>query len=108
MWKDGEKFGDIGVFSFDTAERLSNAVFYYNGKAFGFRGMGWHNRLDAKLFEIKTDPESNSQYIQFTARISTTKNVQGGLEYRIVENEILKHYKQPENCRCLVKLSKTQ
>jgi hypothetical protein len=51
---------------------------------------------------IKTDPENNLQFIQFTARIS--KNVQGGLKHRNVENQIVKHYEQPQNYRCLVKL----
>lgn len=32
---DEETVWDTGVFSFNTAEGLSNAVFYYNGKAFG-------------------------------------------------------------------------
>jgi hypothetical protein len=87
---DEEKFWDAGVFSLDSAEGLSDAVFYYNGKAFEFRGMEWHKNLDAEQYEIKTDPENNLQYIQFTARIS--KIAQGGLKHRNVENQIVKHY----------------
>ncbi len=60
---DEDIFGDTDVLS----EGLSNAVFYYNGKAFGFRGMEWHKNLDAEQYEIKTDPENKLQYIQFTA-----------------------------------------
>lgn len=55
---DEETFWDTGVFSFNTAEGLSNAVFYYNGKAFGFSGKKWHKNLDAEQYEIKTDPEN--------------------------------------------------
>lgn len=41
---DEDIFGDTDVLS----EGLSNAVFYYNVKAFGFRGMEWHkNRRGA-------------------------------------------------------------
>lgn len=89
-------------FSFNTAEGLSNAVFYYNGKAFGFGGMEWHKNLDAEQYEIKTDPENKLKYIQFTARVS--KHIQGGLKHRNVENQIIKQYEQPSNSRCLVKL----
>lgn len=65
--------------------------------------MEWHKNLDAEQYEILTEPENKLQYIQFTARVS--KNIQRGLKHKNVKkNQIIKHYEQPSNSRCLVKL----
>ena len=45
------KLWDSGVFNFETSVGLSNAIFFYNGKLFGFRGYQEH--IDAKAEQFK-------------------------------------------------------
>lgn len=99
---DEKKMWETGVFSMDTASGLSNAIFFYNGKAFAFRGMEEHRQCVAEQFQILFDHENNQRYIQYTPRV--TKNVQGGLKHRRVEINPIKHYENPANPRCLVRL----
>ncbi|KAK6188604.1 hypothetical protein SNE40_004747 [Patella caerulea] len=91
-----------GVFSMNTAEGLSNAIFFYNGKAFAFRGMEQHKCVEDEQFEILTDQKNKRKFIRFTPRIQ--KNSQGGLKRKNVTITPIEHYEQPDNERCLVKM----
>ena len=77
-------------------------MFFYNCKAFNIRGLEEHVYLEAEQFSIKTDPESKSRFIVFEDRVM--KNVQGGPNHRKVSPKTVKHFENPENDRCLVKL----
>ena len=57
LWKSG-------VFDENSAEGLSNAIFYYNGKLFGFRGFTEHVNCQASQFEILEDKERKLRYIK--------------------------------------------
>ena len=103
--EDEQKMWDTGVFSMMTASGLSNAVFFYNGKAFAFRGMDSHRQCLAEQFEIGYDHENKRKFIKYTPRLS--KNVQGGLKHRRIEIVPIKHYEDESNPRCLVKLYDT-
>ena len=102
---DEIKMWETGVFSDSTASGLSNAIFFYNGKTFGFRGMEQHKSCAAEQFEIGFDHEHNSKYIKYTPRV--TKNVQGGLKHRRIEINPIVQYEDPVNPRCLVRLYET-
>ena len=99
---DETKMWDCGVFSTETSSGLSNAVFFYNGKAFAFRGMEQHKQCDAEQFQIGYDHENKRKFIKYFPRI--TKNVQGGLKHRRIEINPITQYEDPDNDRCLVKL----
>jgi len=60
---------DKGVFPMETAEGLSNAECYYNGKAFAFREMEQHKTVQADQFEVKFDVEHKRRYVRFTKRV---------------------------------------
>ena len=98
---DEETLWNSGVFNLDTAQGLLNAVFFYNGCAFGFRGMEEHKTIVAEQYEVGTD-ENGKRFIRYYARI--TKNVQGGLKQRKLEPRVITHLQQEDNPRCLVKL----
>ncbi|XP_062599022.1 uncharacterized protein LOC134260486 [Saccostrea cucullata] len=85
--KDEMRMWETGVFSLETASRLSNAIFFYNGKCFAFRGMSDHKQCDADQFEIGFDHENSRKYVKYTPRV--TKNVQGGLKHRRIESVVL-------------------
>lgn len=85
---------ETGVFTVDKAVGLSNAVFYYNGKLFGFRGFQEHVSCQASQFEILFDQERQLRYIQFTP--GQRKKSQGGLKGRKYIQEPVKHYEQPD------------
>ena len=84
-----------GVFNMDTSEGLSNAVFFYNGKAFGFRGYQEHLDCQADQFEVGYDFPNGRKYIKYTQRVR--KNSQGGLKHRRINIEPIIHYDQVEN-----------
>lgn len=93
------------VFSDSTANGLSNAIFFYNGKTVGSKGMEQHKTCAAEQLEICFDHENNSKYIKYTPQV--TKNVQGGLKHRRIEIIPIVQYEDPANPRCLVRLYET-
>jgi hypothetical protein len=99
---DEKQLWESGVFDPDTAVGLTNIVFFYNGKTFGFRAVDEHPKLQASQFKIKYDHELQKRYLEYTGRLC--KNVQGGLKQRNVEVKQVKHVEEPANPRCLVKL----
>jgi len=103
--QDELKFWETGVFNCSTATGLSNAVFYYNGKLFGFRGYTEHVNVQADQFEILMDTEHNLRYIQYTPR--QRKNSQGGIKGRKHVQEPIRHYEQPDREHNLVALYQT-
>lgn len=84
----------------ETSTELSNCVFFYNCRLFGFRACDEHRNLDASQFAI--GPETDLKYVEFMGRAS--KNVQGGLKHPNVETKSIKHFEQMENPRCVVKI----
>ncbi|VDH99612.1 Hypothetical predicted protein [Mytilus galloprovincialis] len=63
---DDEKIlWEKGIFSMTTSEGLSFAVFYYNCKLFGFRGMDEHRDLDASQYKILIDYTQNKRCLKF-------------------------------------------
>jgi hypothetical protein len=85
-----------------SAIGLSNAVFYYNGKVFGFRGYQEHLDCKAEQFELCFDHSNNTKYVRFVPRVR--KNAQGGLKHRKIYISPIVHYEQEENERSVFKL----
>ena len=86
---------ETGVFNSTTATGLSNAIFYYNGKLFGFRGFQEHINCKASQFEILYDKDNKVRYIKFTP--GQRKNSQGGIKNRKLVQEPILHYEQVDN-----------
>lgn len=93
---------DSGVFNFTTAEGLSNSVFFYNGKLFGFRGFQEHVAAQAEQFEIGTNSENGVRYLKYTPHLR--KNSQGGLRNRRVNLDPIIHYEQTDRSVSIVEL----
>ncbi|XP_060552035.1 zinc finger MYM-type protein 4-like [Ruditapes philippinarum] len=91
-----------GVFTFDTAVGLSNAVFFYNGKLFGFRGFQEHVSCQADQFEILKDSAKDLRYIKFTPGLR--KNSQGGLENRNASLKPIIHCEQKDRAYSIINL----
>ena len=93
------------IFSMTTSEGLSFAVFYYNCKLFGFRGMDEHRDLDASQYKILIDYTQNKLCLKFFGRVS--KNVHGGINHRKIEPKQITHWEDTCNPRDIVKLFST-
>ncbi|CAG2239656.1 unnamed protein product [Mytilus edulis] len=78
---------------------LTNIVFFYNCKLFGFRALDEHKELDASQFRISVDTIGN-KLLHYTGRLC--KNVQGGLNNRNVDVKRITQKSDPTNPRCLV------
>ena len=91
------------VFSKDNSLSLSFAVFFYNCKLFGLRGMDVHRDLASEQLNVSND--GIGKYVSFSGRVS--KNVQGGLDHRRVEPKFIKQYEEASNPRCVVRLYET-
>ncbi|XP_063442151.1 uncharacterized protein LOC134722460 [Mytilus trossulus] len=103
---DDEKIlWEKGIFSMTTSEGLSFAVFYYNCKLFGFRGMDEHRDLDVSQYKILIDYTQNKRCLKFFGRVS--KNVQGGINHRKIEPKQITHWEDTSNPRDIVKLFST-
>ena len=100
--EDEQLFWDSDVFNMDTAEGMSNAVFFYNCKAFGFQGLEEHSFFEAEQFSIPTDPETKLRYILYERR--SMKNMRSGLNHRKVPPKTVKHFGNTDNDRYLVRL----
>ena len=68
---DESKLWDTGVVGFHSGEASSYAVFFYNCKIFGLRGMNEHVNLACEQFEFGED--STGQFVMLNGRLS--KNV---------------------------------
>ncbi|XP_053403038.1 uncharacterized protein LOC123535173 [Mercenaria mercenaria] len=99
---DEEQLWCSNVFNMVSAEGHSNAVFFYNGKAFEFRGFQEHVDCQAEQFEIGFDHSNQRKYVKFTPRVR--KNSQGGLLHRKINVEPIIHYEQGTNDRSIVKM----
>jgi hypothetical protein len=99
---DEVKLWESKVFNSTTATGLSNAVFFYNGKLFGFRGFQEHLNAQANQFDIILDTEHNLRYILFTP--GQRKNSQGGIKGRRCVQDPIRHYEQPDRAHNLVDL----
>lgn len=100
--KEELKFWDTGVFNLETSEGLSNAVFFYNGKLFGFRGHQEHIDAKAEQFLISVNLENGVRYVKYTPH--SRKNSQGGLKNRRVNRDPIVHYEQNDRDTSLVEL----
>jgi hypothetical protein len=88
------------VIDLHSAEALSSyAMFFYNCKIFGLRGMNEHVNLVFEQYEFGY--HGTGEFLICNDRLS--KNVQGGLSRRKVE---VKHYSSPNNPNCFAKLLK--
>ncbi|CAG2186232.1 unnamed protein product [Mytilus edulis] len=96
---DEEAMWDSGVFNCNTSNGLTNIVFFYNCKLFGFRALDEHKQLDASQFRISVDTIGN-KLLHYTGRLC--KNVQGGLNNRNVDVKRITQKSDPTNPRCLV------
>lgn len=96
------QFWEKGVFDMTTSEGLSNAVFYYNGKCFGFRGESDHKNSEAQMYEIVMDIKANKRYLRY--RENASKTNQGGLDRRKICKKEVAQYEDTENPHCVVKL----
>ncbi|XP_070554321.1 zinc finger MYM-type protein 2-like [Ptychodera flava] len=92
--------------SFDTSTALglSYAVYFYMCKIFGLRAADEHSGLTVDQLSFQDD--HIGEYVVFHGK--PTKTDQGGL-YRKPGQQFktIKHYAQPENPRCVVKLFQT-
>lgn len=100
--QDEEQLWKSEVLNMDTAQGLSNCVFFYNCKLFAFRAKDEHRNLDSSQFSINHDHETGLSFLEFHGR--SCKNVQGGLKHKKVETKNIKHYEQQDNKHCVVKI----
>ena len=100
--EDEIQLWESGVFNCDTAVGLSNVIFYYSGKLFGFRGFQEHINCQASQFQILEDKEQKRRYILFTP--AQRKNAQGGIKGRKYIQEPVRHYEQPDRQYNLVNI----
>lgn len=98
---DEQKLWETGVFNSETAVGLSNIVFFYNCKLFGFRALDEHKDLDVRQYHFSVDTASNKN-LHYTGRLC--KNVQGGLDNRNIEVKRIVQKSDPGNPRCVVKI----
>ena len=88
-----------GIFGTGNADSLINTVFWYNCKCFGLRGGDEHRNLEVEQFSI--DRDEQGRYLRFVGRLS--KNYQGSLQHRRIQNKDLRIYSTPERSdRCIV------
>lgn len=100
--EDEASFWNAGVFNMNTSEGLSNAVFFYNGKTFGFRGFQEHIDCQADQFELGYDNANKVNFVRFTPRVR--KNAQGGLKQRNLNIEPISQYDQVSNSNSVYKI----
>lgn len=68
------------VLNMNTAQGLSNCVFFYNCKLFAFRAKDEHRNLDSSQFSINHDHKTGLSFLEFHDR--SCKKVQGGLKHK--------------------------
>lgn len=89
------------IFGTETAQALTNVVFWYSSKMYGLRAADEHRQLDVSQFSIGSN--ENGKYLRFMGR--NCKNWQGGLHQRKIEPKDLKIYAKPElEERCAVSI----
>ena len=92
---------DQGIFGTGNAESMLNTVFWYDCKCFGLSGGDEHRNLEVVQYSI--DHDEKGRYLHFVGRLS--KNYQGGLQHRRIQNKDLRIYSTPERSdRCIVVL----
>ena len=100
---DEEALWESGAISTSSALGLSNGVYFYNCKIFGFRCKDEHVELQSEQYSFGTE-EDGRQFIQYNGRLS--KTMTGKMECKSTPREI-RHYAQPSNPRCVVSLFRT-
>ncbi|XP_053402220.1 uncharacterized protein LOC123548692 isoform X4 [Mercenaria mercenaria] len=106
--QDEKQYWTSGVFSMNSARGLSNAVFFYNGKVFGFRGGMEHIGVMAEQFELGYNEENRRRFIKFIPRIR--KNAQGGLKQSKTVKALMTpiiHFDQPGSECSIYKIYET-
>ena len=101
--EDEDIFWKMGLFSLTTATGLSNAVYFYNEKIFGFRARDEHENLMAEQFKIGHELDG-SKYLLFNGRLA--KNISANLNTNATPRQV-KQYADKENPRCVVNLFET-
>ena len=77
---------------------MLNTVFWYDCKCFGLRGGDEHRNLEVVQYSI--DHDEKGRYLHFVGRLS--KNYQGGLQHRRIQNKDLRIYSTPERSDCCI------
>ena len=90
--EDEDIFWKMGLFSLTTATGLSNAVYFYNEKTFGFRARDEHEKLMAEQFKIGYELDGR-----------LAKNISANLNTKATPRQV-KQYADKENPRCVVNL----
>ncbi|CAC5397878.1 unnamed protein product [Mytilus coruscus] len=104
LTSDEETMWDSGVFDCKTATGLTNIVFFYNCKLFGFRALDELKELDASQYRIFFDTNGN-KLLHYTGRLC--KNVQCGLNNRNIDVKRITQKSDPSTPRCIVKILKS-
>lgn len=98
MEANEKRLWDSGVTSVTCAQSWSYGVFYYNCKAFGFRGFDDHHSLETTQYSF--DCDELGDYVTFSGKVC--KNYQGGIHKT---NPSQKQYSSASDPnRCTVKL----
>ena len=103
--EDEDKLWTTGVINVETAQGLSNGVFFYNEKLFGLRAMNEHKRMKVEMFEYLDDKPTGRRGIRFKGRLA--KNWQGGLKHRKTLPKDVPHWHDPNNPRDIFVLYNT-
>ena len=100
---DEEKLWETDTISTNTALGLSNGVYFYNCKVFGFRSKDEHVELQAEQYSFGTEDDGR-QYIQYNGRLA--KTITGKMDCKATPRQV-RHYAQPSNPRCVVSFFRT-
>ena len=98
-----DKMWSTGVFGYDSAKQLQNAVFFYNCKLFGMRAKDEHYPLETSQITVGVD--DNGSYIHYVGR--TNKTFQVGLKHMKVDHKNIKRYTNDESERNIIRLYQT-
>ena len=102
--EDEQKLWENGIVNYTTAQGLSYGAFFYNCKAFGFRGFDEHHSLEVSQYTFGSDEVG--KYVVFTGK--ACKNYQGGIHQRNVMPKSVKQYANKTSPdRCIVCLFRT-
>ena len=100
---DEEKLWESDTMSTTSALGLSNGVYFYNCKIFGFRSKDEHVELQVDQYSFGTEDDGR-HYLQYNGRLA--KTITGKMNCKATPRQI-RHYAQPSNPRCVVSLFRT-
>ncbi|CAC5412335.1 unnamed protein product [Mytilus coruscus] len=95
LWEQG-KLGD------GTPRILIFSLWYYFTKCFGLRGINEHRQIQLGDILMKKDPVNNQQYLEFSERLTKTRDGTKGKENRKVKPRMYEN----KSDRCPIQLFK--